>query len=62
MGVDISNVLLGMSYNMPKTLSSEYKSHSIKIEDLKINPNNPFNPNKTKGERENLKPFTMNVL
>ena len=52
-----------MSYNMPMILisiflnclimsmmlSSKFHSHNIKIEDLKINPINPFNPNKTKG-------------
>ena len=43
------NLLLGMSHIMSKKLSSEFQSHSIKIEDLKINPINPFNPNKTKG-------------
>ena len=30
-GVEISNLLLGMSYNMPNMLSSEFQSHSIKI-------------------------------
>ena len=34
---------------MPKKLSSEFQSHSIKIEDLNINPINTFNPNNTKG-------------
>ena len=38
-----------MSYIMPKKLSSEFQSHSIKIKNFKINPINPFNPNKTKG-------------
>ena len=43
-------------------LSSEFQSHSIKIEDLKINPINPFNPNKIKGGSENFKHITRNVL
>ena len=30
-------------------LSSEYQSHSIKIENFKINPINPFNSIRTKG-------------
>ena len=47
--MDIVNLLLVMSYNMPKMLSSEYQSHSIKIEDLKINPINSFIPISTKG-------------
>ena len=52
-----------MTYNMPEMLSSEFQSHSIKIEDFNINPINPFNPNKTKGGgNENLKPITRNVL
>ena len=44
------NVLLKRSYNVPKMLSSEFQSPSIKIEDLKINPRNPYNPIITKGE------------
>ena len=51
-----------MSYNMTKGLGSEFQSNSIKIEDFKINPNNPFNPISTKGRRENFKPITRNVL
>ena len=51
-----------MSYIMPKMLSSEFQSHSIKIEDFKINPINSFNPNNTKGGSENFKPITKNVL
>ena len=39
----ILNVILEMSYNLPKALTSEYQSPSIKIEDLKINTINPFN-------------------
>ena len=35
---------LGMSYNIPTTLSLEYLSHSIKIEDLNSNTFNPFDP------------------
>ena len=38
-----------MSYNMLKVFSSEFQSNSIKIEDFKINPINPFNPISTKG-------------
>ena len=38
------NVLPGMSYNMPNMLSSEFQSHSNKIEDFKINPINSFHP------------------
>ena len=34
---------------MPKNWSSVLQSHSIKIEDFKINPINPFNPNKSSG-------------
>ena len=33
-GVKILSLLLGMSYNMPKMLCSEFQSHSIKIEDI----------------------------
>ena len=51
-----------MSYIMPKKSSSEYQNHSIKIEDFKINPINPFNPNKTKWGSEHFKPITKNVL
>ena len=35
---------LGMSYNIPTTLSLEYLSNSIKIEDLNSNTFNPFDP------------------
>ena len=58
----IKNLLLKMSYNMPKVFSSEFQSNSIKIEDFKINPINPFNPISTKGGSENFKPITRNVL
>ena len=47
--MDIVNLLLGMSYNRPKMLSSEFQSHSIKIDDFKINPINYFIPICTKG-------------
>ena len=43
------NILLGMSYNKPKMVSPEFQSHSIKIEDFKINPIYMFNPISTKG-------------
>ena len=42
-------------------LSSEFQSHSIKIEDLKINTINIFNPIGTKGENENYETNAMNV-
>ena len=58
----ILNLLLGMSYIMPQKWSSVFQSHSIKIEDFKINPINPFNPNKTKWGSEHFKPITKNVL
>ena len=51
--VQILNILLEMSYDMPKMLSSELQSHSIKIKDFKINPINPFNPISTKEGSEN---------
>ena len=51
--VNILNVILRMSYNMPKVFSSKFQSDSIEIEDFKINPINPFNPNNTKEESEN---------
>ena len=51
-----------MSYNMPKVFSSEFQSKSIKIEDFKINPINPFNPISIKGGSENFKPITRNIL
>ena len=47
---------------MPKVFSSEFQSNSIKIEDFKINPINPFNPISTKGGSENFKPITRNIL
>ena len=34
---------------MPKMLISQFQSHSTKIEDIKINPINPFNLSSTKG-------------
>ena len=51
-----------MSYNMPKVLSSEFQSNSIKIEDFKINPINPVYPNSTNGGSKIFKPITRNVL
>ena len=51
-----------MSYNMPKMLSSDLQTCSIKIDDFKINPINPFNPFSTKGGSENFEPITKNVL
>ena len=36
-GGKILNLLLEMSYVMPKKLSFEFQSHSIKIEDFKFN-------------------------
>ena len=61
-GVDIVNLLLGMSYNRPKMLSSEYQSHGIKTKDFKINPINPFNPISIKRGSENVKLIIRNVL
>ena len=58
----ILNLLLEMSYNMPKILWSKFQRYSVKVEDFKINPINPFNPISTKGESENFKPITRNVL
>ena len=43
-----------MSYNLPKALTSEYQSPSIKIEDFKMNSFNPFNPTSITGGSENL--------
>ena len=61
--MEILNLLLGLSSIIPKKLSSEFQSHGIKIDNLKINPINPFNPNKTMGGGfENFKPITRNVL
>ena len=42
--MEISNLLLGMSYNMPNMLSSEFQSHSIKIKDFKNIAINSFSP------------------
>ena len=42
-GLKILNVIIGMSYNMPKALISEYQSPRI----------NPFNPISTKKGSEN---------
>ena len=56
------NILLGMSYNKPKMVSPEFRSHSIKIQDFKINPINPFNPISIKGGSENIKLNFRNVL
>ena len=49
---------------MPKLLCSEFQSNSIKIEDFKINPINPFNPNETNGGvgSEKFKTITRNIL
>ena len=52
------NLLLEMSYNMPKMFSSEFQSNSIKIEVFEINPINPFNPIITKRESKNVKLIT----
>ena len=41
-------------------LSSKFQSHSIEIEDFKINPINPVNPISTKGGSENIKLITRN--
>ena len=38
-----------MFQNMPKMLDIKFQSQSIKFEDLKINPINPFYPISTKG-------------
>ena len=51
-----------MSYNMPKMLSSEFQTCSIKSEDFKINPINHFNPISTKEGSENLKRIPRDVL
>jgi len=60
-GVKNLNVILEMSYNLPKALTSEYQSPSIKIEDFKINTFNPFNPISTTGGSENIKPIISNA-
>ena len=60
-GVKILNLLLGMSLNMPTVFSSEFQCNSIKNEDFKINPINPFNPISTKWGNDNLKFITRNV-
>ena len=49
------NLLLKMSYNMPKMLSSEFQTCSIKIEDFKINPIS------AKGESKFVNAITRNV-
>ena len=59
--MDISNVLLRMSYSMPKVLTSEYQSPSIKIENFKVNIFNPFNPISTTWGSENFKPMSYNM-
>ena len=46
---EVFDLILLMSYIMPKMLSSAFKSHSIKIEDFKSNPFISFNPISTKG-------------
>ena len=56
----IKNLLLEMSYNMPKMLRSKFQSHSIRIEDFTINPLNPFN-NKA-GAGGHFKIIARNVL
>ena len=43
------NLILGISYNMPKIVALKFQSHSIKIKDFKINTYNLFNPISTKG-------------
>ena len=48
--VKIVNLLLGMSYNMTKMLSSKFYSHIIKIENFKMNPIKYFYPISTNGE------------
>ena len=60
-GVNIKNLLLGRSSNTPRILTSKYQYQSIKIENIKINPMNPFNPISTKRGSENLKPISRNV-
>ena len=47
---------------MLKMLGSKYQSHSIKIEDLEVNPINPLNPINTKGGSENVDHTTGNVV
>ena len=54
----ILNVILRMSYNLAKALTSEYHSPSVNIEDFKINTYSPFNPISTKGGSKNVKPIT----
>ena len=51
-----------MSYSMSIMLSSKFHSHSIEIEDLKINPVNPFNSISTKDGGEMVKLITRYVL
>ena len=34
--MEIKNLLLGTSYNMPKVFTSDFQSKSIKIKDFKI--------------------------
>ena len=58
----ILNVILGMSYNLPKALTSEYQSPSIKIEDFKINPNNLITLLAPREGSEHFNPITKNVL
>ena len=61
-GEEISNLLLGMSYNMPRMLSSEFQSRSFKMEDFKIISMNLFNPISTKRGNDILKLITRNFL
>ena len=60
--MDFQNLILGISYNIPNMLSSKFQSHSIEIEDFKINPINPVNPTSTKEGSKNIKLITRNVL
>ena len=61
-GVEILNILQEMSYNISYMLSSQFQSHSIKIQNFKINPINLINPISIKGRSKNFKLITRNVL
>ena len=64
-GEKMSNLLLRISYNRPKMLSSKFQSNIIKIKDFKINPINTINhinPIFTIGESKNSKPIPRNVI
>ena len=56
-GSENFELITGMSYDFPNMISSEFWSNGIKIEDLKINPINPFNSISTKGWSQNVKPI-----